>query len=367
MAEITNKLSHSAVSRYLKCPQSYKYHYVDKIRPTVTSSALLFGSALDAVVEQLLKDHNADYMTTFFANWSEGFISKKKVSLATNTDIVYAERDMDWSLLTDEDLAALSNFITLNKLEYIGSGPAIVYDKCSDFKKQKAYREFRQKEHEYYNYANWLCMARKAPLMVESFKKNILPRIVQVHSTQKQIKLENEEGDTAQGFIDMVVTLDDGKKYVLDLKTSARKYDENAANESPQLSLYAFHEGIEDVGFVVIYKNIEKNKTRKCLSCGTVEQNNRVKTCSNLIKGSRCGGTLGETITPEAKIDLILGKVNQDYTKAVLDNFDVVNNLVKQGIYYKNLDTCRNFYGGDCPYVNLCFGGCTKGLVDENS
>ena len=49
-----NKLSHSQVSRYGLCPKSYEFHYVRKIRTSVMSAALVYGSALDSALNQLL-------------------------------------------------------------------------------------------------------------------------------------------------------------------------------------------------------------------------------------------------------------------------------------------------------------------------
>ena len=48
------KLSHSASEKYLTCPQQYKLHYIDRIRPDKLGSALLFGSALDEALNRLL-------------------------------------------------------------------------------------------------------------------------------------------------------------------------------------------------------------------------------------------------------------------------------------------------------------------------
>jgi len=302
-------------------------------------------------------------MSAFRANWEEAFITNTKEQLRTNTKIAYAERDMDIDLLQEEDLQELAQFITDHDLKYAGNTPLEVYKACSDFKKQRAHRSFKEAEHQYLNLANWLCMARKAPMMVEAFKEKILPRIKEVHSTQKHIKLENDSEDIVQGYIDMVVTLDDGKKYVLDLKTSARKYDENAANESPQLTLYAYHEGVEDIGFIVLYKNIAKDKTRVCTSCGKQEMNNRVKTCSNLVSDKRCGGELGEEVIRRAELDLILGRVNSRLAESVISNFDIINQQVKHGVFYKNFDSCSNWYGGDCPFKRLCFSGDDSGLI----
>lgn len=359
------KLSHSAVSRYLKCPESYKNHYIRKLRPDATSSALLFGSALDAAIEVVLGDSELEYMTVFWENWNSAFINKKREDLPTNTKIAYAEKDMDWDLLQEADVLKLESFIKTKNLAKLAKGDAKeTYKECQDKKKKRKYVKFSEAEHQYLNYANWLCMARKAPLMIEAFKKHILPKIKEVHSTQKQITLENDEGDVARGFIDIVVTLDDGKKYVLDVKTSARKYDEDAANNSPQLSLYAHHEGIEDVGYVVLYKNISKVKTRVCTSCGHVEDNNRVKTCSAEVEGKRCGGDLKAEVEREASVDLVLGKLNERYTQSVLENFDTVNNLIKQDIFYKNFDSCNNWFGQRCPYYKLCFEGDDTGLVN---
>jgi hypothetical protein len=312
-----------------------------------------------------MNKEDKDPFQVFMDNWSNGWINKKKEDLQTNTKIVYAERDFDKDLLTAEDIIDLDAFAINNDLYKATDDPIELYKECLNRKKQQAYKEYNELHNQYLNYANWLCMARKAPLMIQAFKEEILPRIVKVHSTQKHIKLENEDGDITQGYIDMVVELDDGKTYVLDLKTSSRKYDEDSAKWSPQLSLYAYHEDIENIGFVVLYKNIKKEITKTCVQCGFNEENNRVKSCSNKINGKRCGGDLDEKIKPVAVIDLILDKRDDNFSNAVIENFDTVNTLISSKMFYKNFDSCENWYGQRCPYFDKCFANSDKGLIKE--
>jgi len=44
---MNNRLSHSAINKYLFCGEAFRLHYREGYRPKTTSSALLFGKALD--------------------------------------------------------------------------------------------------------------------------------------------------------------------------------------------------------------------------------------------------------------------------------------------------------------------------------
>ena len=60
------RLSYSACQRYQRCPQEYKFHYVDRIRSAQLKSSLFFGTAIDKAFETLLITRSlSDAMKTF--------------------------------------------------------------------------------------------------------------------------------------------------------------------------------------------------------------------------------------------------------------------------------------------------------------
>ena len=72
------KISHSQVSKYLACPRMYKYHYRDKLRPDTTSSALLFGDAMDKALNSFLLEKKTvdEAYEEFLQHWTTGSINK---------------------------------------------------------------------------------------------------------------------------------------------------------------------------------------------------------------------------------------------------------------------------------------------------
>ena len=77
----------------------------------------------------------------------------------------------------------------------------------------------------FYNYANWISLVRKGVMMIEEYKRTILPQIDEVISIQKKVDLPNADGDNIIGFIDFTGKLK-GEDFVrtCDNKTSGRKY-----------------------------------------------------------------------------------------------------------------------------------------------
>lgn len=355
-----NKLSHSSLAKYLKCPESHRLHYKERLRPTVSSAALLFGSALDDAINVLLKKEDKDPMQVFASKWEKGFINNKLVSLPSSTQIVYAASDFDKDLMKDIDWQKLLMFAE-HELGLKIEDPVAYYNQCELSKKSKAYKQFPEEENKFLNYANWLSLYRKAEIILEAYKTEIVPKIVRVIDVQKKIELKSEN-DVIEGYIDFIAEWEDGTTRVFDNKSSSRLYDEDAVENSPQLALYALHEGLNKAGFIVYLKSIQKNKVKTCGVCGHDGSESRAKTCNNEIKGKRCGGEWTETITPKAKIQVVLGDVNPKLEEAVLDNFNSVNKLIKENVYYKNTHACDDYYGGSCPYKALCFKGVDKDL-----
>ncbi|TXI04130.1 MAG: PD-(D/E)XK nuclease family protein [Rhizobium sp.] len=48
-------LSHSAISKYEACPEQYRLHYVERLGVRETSSNLVFGSAIDKTIKEIIE------------------------------------------------------------------------------------------------------------------------------------------------------------------------------------------------------------------------------------------------------------------------------------------------------------------------
>lgn len=356
------KLSHSSTSRYLKCPKSYELHYQKKIRPTVSSAALFFGSALDEAFNTILLK-SGDAKEVFISKWSKAFINRTLVELPKSTQIVYAVADCDADLLTKQDEQLLQKHLEDLKLDdYLLGSPIEILKQVQAFKKQVPHRVFRYEEFSYLNYASWLSMARKGVMILDEYAKSVLPRINKVIAVQKTIEITNDDGDKITGVVDLIAEWEDGKTYILDNKTSARLYDEDAVYYNPQLALYAFSESINNGGFIVCLKNLKKDKSKICTVCGHDGSESRAKTCDAQINGKRCSGDWKETVKPRSEIQVVLGEIPKIAEEIVVDNFNQVNKGIKSNFFPRNLSSCDDWYGGPCPYKGLCWANKTDGL-----
>lgn len=85
------RLSHSQCSKYTQCPQAYKYHYIDRIRPKLSPASLLFGSALDAALNELLKpEKNLSPEEIFLSEFTNARINGVETYLPESTLLTYA-------------------------------------------------------------------------------------------------------------------------------------------------------------------------------------------------------------------------------------------------------------------------------------
>lgn len=319
---------------YNDCSLKFKYAYIDKLRSTTFSSALLFGSAVDKALNELLSSKNINAAKGVFLKEFEHYRDNEGNYCETrkSLNVQYSQSDLDEELLTEEELK---------------------------------YPENEQK---------WAALRSKGQLMVESYAKDILPRIKEVLAIQEPISLLNEAGDEIVGFLDVVVKLEDDRVYLLDHKTSSKAYKSDEAGKSPQLILYA-HEakekyGINGVGFIVLLKKINKNRKKTCTTCGFDGSGSKHKTCPatvfGLISGKkiRCDGAWDEKISPSCDISIILNDVLPATEDLVINTFDAANENIKAEKYDPNLNSCVK-WGQKCSYYELCHNNSMVGLVKK--
>lgn len=355
-----NKLSHSAVSKFQECPTAYKFHYIDKLRSKTQSAALLFGSAVDQALTTLVKPSDKTAEEVFTHYWTFQQVNKKDTFLATCTEIVYAESDYDKDLLTQEDINKLKD-------KYSLQDPVEEVNKIYKEKEYEGFTGLPEDRKLILNHANWLSLHRKGIIMIETVRKEILPNIIEVLGTQEYTSLKNQNGDEVVAYADLICRY---KGYdvpiVLDWKTSSIEYKESSVLTSPQLTLYvhSLYEKFKTrkAGFIVINKRINKNKTKFCSKCNKDGTGQRHKTCDAEVDTVRCNGKWDEKINPKAFIQVIIDDIPERTEEVVLENYDFINESIKNGVYHRNFASCEKPWG-KCVFYNKCFKNTDEGLI----
>lgn len=378
-----NKLSHSSISKYLQCPKLYENHYVNRLRGKTISGALLIGSAIDKSINNLLETKSLESaIKVFDSEWEFGYINDKKVHLPSSELIVYAKKDLDLELLIQKDYERFKDFdkeIWVKNAPYENIQELLVteYAYIHRLKEEKGFENLSSGMKQEYNLVNWMCLKRKAHIMLKAYYEKVLPQIKSVIAVQKRILVTGKTGDEIECYIDLIVEMNDGKKYVLDNKTSSIDYEQDSASKSQQLIMYYYainkesklEEKLDGVGFIVMYKNIQKNRIKICENCGYDGTGGRHKTCDKMIfmgeineKTERCNGNWKETISPECKIDIILNKVTQPAQNLIIQAFLGANEGIKAKVFPPNVDSCMK-YGNKCVYYDKCWNGKDETLI----
>jgi len=304
----SKKISHSAWSKYLLCPKMYDLHYNKRIRPAGTSSALLFGLAIDEALNALLLDKGKP-LDVFRKNFPE---------FQDDTSIHPADIDL--------------NVLDLD---------------------QK--KELRGKDE---IFQAWACLRVKGRLLLEAYEEVFFPQIEEVISVQKNLA-------DRPGVIDAVIRHKRHGVVLIDHKTASKPYTKDALRRSTQLSLYAADQKIEKAGFVVLLKNLPKAKV--CKTCGADGSGTRYKTCAEVTDGVRCRGAWDYTVDKKRAVQVLVADVPHGNGTLVQTSIREVEKAIRQGIYPRNLTSCNWVYGSPCPYIDYCWNGKTKGLVKKET
>lgn len=369
----TIKLSHSAISKFSDCNKSYELHYIKNVRSKYKDSSLYLGSAIDNALNYLLENFKKEDEDKLLAGALETFENQwttqknnlnEEVNLAYDENIRYSKYDFDPDLLERKDWHLI--FKETEK-------PFEVRDKALNNPAECSVEELRINA-----LMNWLCVKRKAELLIKAYYQDImLPHYEEVLLVQKEFNINDGGNGVLRGFIDLVVKLKDGRVVVLDNKTSSVDYDPNSVKESVQLSIYKRviqilrEEGqisvpeVTHAGFAVVYKKLDKEITKICKSCGYKGLGSH-KTCDNVIDGKRCGGEWEKTKKFSVKTDLIVDEIPTYMLNLVLENVDLVKRAIDTGIFPRNFNNCINRYGKKCDYFDLCRNNDDKDLVKLN-
>lgn len=356
------RLSHSASSRYQECPRSYKYHYIQNYRPVVQSSALLFGTAIDKSAEHyaLTKDFH-ETLKVFADSWQTQNISGVDTDIRFMLNFTYSDRDMDLDLINQDDWSELR--------EHCNEYADTELEKVRGRKKEVGFKGLTNEEKKLFNFANWLCLKRKGQYMLREFKHVFDKNVEEVLGTQVKVDLENDNGDSVVGFADFVFKWKGIEKpVVFDLKTSGIEYAEDSVTTSPQLSLYVFslsdkYQDTRNAGYLVLNKNINKNKSKVCAVCSKDGSGQRHKTCDAAINGVRCNGEWIETVNPEARSQVIINSVSEVLVDRVVENFNEIAKAVKAEVFPRCFQSCIKYNGTvKCAFYDVCHSNSLEGL-----
>lgn len=369
---MTNRLSFSAIAKYTECGHKYFLHYRKRYRGKYFHSALAYGSAVDEGLNELLKTKDLDKsLQVFDKKWCFQYINNVLTSLSKATNVVYAETDTDVELLFSEDVQKLDN-------EY-GNLWEQLYDNVCEQKKSVGWDNLPKESKELYNYVAWLSMRRKGHVMIRSYNEQIIPRISKVLAVQHSTSLVNSDGDEIVQYLDLVVEWEDGSIILFDNKTSAKDYDQDAALTSPQLISYYVKSKVEfgtnAVGFLVMKKQILKNKKKICKKCNHNGSDSRAKTCDQEYTGKvikrgkevdgmiRCDGEWDVSIDPKCYIQVIISPVNEFAEQTVMSTFSDANDGIKKEVFHRNLKACGSGGSYKCEFFKLCWEGKEDDLI----
>lgn len=195
---------------------------------------------------------------------------------------------------------------------------------------KKTHNLFNEEDQAQFNDIAFESLLAKGKLIIEAYKEQVMPLIKRVISVQKTFSLSNEEGDQFIGFIDLIAELHDGRIVVFDNKTTSVKYAEDSVKNSKQLATYLISEGNESTlaGFIAVHKKILKRE-------------------------------------PRVKIQVIIDNVDESVINSTFDDYDKVNNLIKDGEFPRNNDSCIRVWG-KCPFYGLCKNNDKTGLIDTS-
>lgn len=365
---MSTKLSHSSVSKFIQCPKAYQFHYIDRIRSKVTHAALIFGSAIDSALNELLTQSSKIPEETFEEAFTQSEINSINTYIPTATSLVYSNNDFDDDLLINDDYNVMRKLSELIGNESTNNEYLDVYKILFNNKKESGFDSLTTKEKEFYNLMNWLSLRRKGFLMIDAYRKKILPRIERVLAIQEYVSIDNADGDKVVAYVDLIADIKDLGVCILDNKTSAMEYETDSVLSSSQLSLYVHM--LEEkyktrkAGYIVMRKGVIKNRKKICSVCGHDGSGGRHKTCDAIINNKRCGGEWIETIFPEIAIQFIVDTIPLQTEKIIIENIDSINVAIKSGNFTRNLNTCSNYFGGKCPYFSLCYHNDSSDLIN---
>lgn len=353
---------------------SYKLRYKDRLVNMYRGSALFFGVAIDEALNYMLKNKDKKgvlkaSIKIFEEHWeTQTEKGGEVVSLPKNPYILYSKYDFDGDLLTKADwreVFKMEKESPRSRREIEEALKTVEFDTLPE------------SERMFYNYCSWLSLLRKGPYLLEAYHRDLLPQIKEVLEVQKEITIDDGQGNKISGVVDVILRFHDDEIVVGDNKTSSMDYDSDSVETSAQLSQYKtmlnmeYGYEITKAAYLVVSKKLEKDVTKICKSCGHVGQGSH-KTCDAIIedeantKPVRCNGEWDKKVTIKAKTQLIVQETPEHMGNNVLENYDTVVKCISQELYPRNFSACAGRFGNKCEYYYLCHKNSTVNLIDKN-
>ncbi len=316
------RLSNSQVDTYTTCARKWFIQKVLKINPTYLASPLYFGSLLDDTVEHYLLKGEGSWQDYFMKRRLEFEVNRKPKMLPQDLlSLSFGAGDCDDKLI---DQSELDKFCDSLGVESVNAKEFLAY--CKQQRKSKT--ALQEDEQRIFNYCAFLSLTTKGMMLLEKLIEWLDENVKEVVSVQKKIEITNGEGDKFIGYLDFVVIMKDGRKVLIDLKTSSNPklyYPEDAASTSRQLGIYSQEEGIPEVAYLIADKKIRKTNSKT---------------------GDR------------ARISFVEGVITEEHLDDVFAEIEEVTLEIKEKLgkgeedFKKNLDSCNDFSG--CQYKGFC-------------
>jgi len=334
---MTIRLSKSAIETYQQCGLKYQFHYIDRYRSKLQDSPLFFGSALDEALNVFLLSKKKE-LTPEERETSEKDIVEVFVEKLTNVKILddvvdirfselarYSNSDLDLSIFLPEDIQyvivnnPVKEILPIKDMEEL----ELFINECQLAKKEK--KLVGASEYILFNLCNWVSLKRKGLMLIEEYRVNVMPEILEVHSIQEVVHLPSPTGDYIIGFIDFIATFKDGVMRVMDNKTSSQRYTQQNIVDSLQLSIYTEFKNIKDCGFAVLEKKIRKKE-------------------------------------PRVRSELIFGQISDEQLDRHFVEIEKAFEGIKAGVFEENKNSCFA-YGKPCSFYDICHNGDDSKLV----
>ena len=315
------KLSNTKRAKYKECPKRYQFHYNLKYRTKAYGSPLFFGVAVDEALNRMLLDkkkkHNKEEkelmkltpVETFIKYMTDVKYNGQDVHIPTFEHCKYSKADYDSTMLSEEDLEAIGESV-----EFCDA-----HVEWYHAEKKKQSPDISKEETDKFNLINWYSLKRKGLMILEKYEEEVMPQIHEVFSIQERVNLPNGSGDSIDGVIDFIASFvdDPSTKYVVDNKTASKAYKDKDLDESDQLHLYAYYKEIENIAYIVCEKNIRKRE-------------------------------------PRVRISILKGKVDDDFTDNLLDDYEEVLYNIREEKFNPDLKSGCMFFGSKCEYYSIC-------------
>lgn len=339
------RISNSAKDKFRSCARKYFYHYKEKLRSPKVGSALFFGNALDDAFSRMLLDKKKELTAPEKAGLeftSEEIFSSRMLETKNDAGQIvqisqspladYYTSDFDASLFTSEIVSLVAkmdqNFNTIQKI-------STFHEECKKNLNWRNQNRRRLTDDEFilYNYINWLSLNEKGKLMLEAYKRDIIPQISEVYSIQKEIEIKSDLGDVIAGKIDYIASFNDRPEVpvIMDNKTSSKAYKPDAVQQSEQLATYGEAEQNLNAGYSVVQKEVFKK-------------------------------------APKIRTQLIIDTIPENLLLQTFDNYaNIVEQISAAGEnienYPQNWNSCFDF-GKLCQYYSLCKHNSKDHLID---